>query len=227
MDVSVDIDALRRKHKTELVERALRIYRPTDAIEETAPAWVDFLLSTGNVGRMIECLKNGGHLPDSFMHGNQDGNAREPLNYAGTAALDQRLESLRAGMPEKLQITITNHSSSVWQNTESTPINASYHWLDQDGAVVQFDGVRTPLPEPIPPGRTIALSLNVTPPSKAGRYQLLLSLVHEGICWFEERGFEATSYPVEIEWCLPASTARVLDEMKYLRGILQTEEQAN
>jgi len=224
MDLNIDIDALRRKHKTELVERALSIYQPEGDPQQVRSFWLERLLEGQDVRQMLEHLKAGEPLPEGLAVPVAEERGDEEARYAGTAAMKQRLEVLRAGMPEKLRIAISNQSAAVWENSEATPINACYHWLDAHGEIVQFDGVRTPLPEPIAPNGSLELELNVIPPSQPGRYQLQITLVHEGVCWFEEQGFTATAYPVDIEWCLPASTTRVLEEFAYGQDVWAQQE---
>lgn len=224
--MDLELETLRRRHKTELVETALRIYKLEDSAKEAMLFWVDYLLATSDINHMLDCLKQGKPLPEKreFAHANVVDD--EPGQYAGTAVMQQQIEPLRAGMPEKLSIAISNHSSAAWEHTQSTQINACYHWLDGVGNVVQFDGERTPLPTAIAPGESLPLELNVVPPFQPGHYQLQLTLVHEGACWFDEHGFEVTTYPVDVEWCLPVSTSRVMDEFEYLRDILTQERKA-
>lgn len=226
MDLNIDIDALRRKHKTELVERALSVYQPEGDTQQVKSFWLERLLQGQDLRQMLDHLKAGEPLPEGLAPPAEKEQGGEEERYAGTAAMRQRLEVLRAGMPEKLRIAISNRSAATWENTEATAINACYHWLDEHGEVVQFDGVRTPLPEPIAPSVSLEFELNVIPPSQPGRYQLQLTLVHEGVCWFEEQGFTATAHPVDIEWCLPASTTRVLEEFAYGRDVWAQQEAA-
>ena len=68
------------------------------------------------------------------------------------------------------------------------PVFASYHWLDEKGAVAVQDGVRTPLPRAVAPGDTCEMTLRVDTPRVAGRYTLAVDLVEEGVCWFSGAG---------------------------------------
>lgn len=215
LDTILDITSLRRKHKAELVKHALRIYPVETDVEKVGSFWLERLLNGDSVKRMLDYLRTGEVFPEPPTPREAEHYGSEKLRYAGTAVIKQLLGGLRAGMPEKLRIAISNHMTSTWENSESTPINASYHWLNEQGDIVHFDGVRTPLPGVVGPGESLEIDLNVIPPSQAGRYQLQLTLVHEGVCWFEEQGFTMTTYPVDVEWCLPASTNRVLEEFAY------------
>ncbi|MGE6512613.1 hypothetical protein [Vreelandella aquamarina] len=224
MDANTNIDALRRKHKKMLVDRAMGLYQPTDDTPAVKEEWVSFLLKGNAAEEMIQRLKTnevpGGNLPTKQLTQSKNNN----LTYLGTTTLAKPLEKLRSGIPVNIEVNITNHGNTLWQNNSSNSINASYHWLNENGSPFLYDGVRTPLPNAIAPGETLPLTLKVVPPSHSGSYQLQLTLVHEGVCWFEERGFTPTTYPIYIEWCLPASTTRVLEEFAYGQDVWAKQE---
>jgi hypothetical protein len=79
-----------------------------------------------------------------------------------------------------------------------------------------FESMRTPLPQPIEPGQTAELALQVLPPNQPGEHSLMLTLVQEGVGWFEEQGFAAPVYDIPVDWNLPKSTRRVLEEMSHV-----------
>lgn len=223
----MNIDALRIRHKQTLVEHAIRLYKP----ESDGPAfrenWINFLLERNAVEEMIQHFKKNSSLSRFFSTSGSDQTEHpKALSYLGAAKLTSQLTKLRSGIPIDLDVTIENHSNTKWENTSSTQINASYHWLDESGAPYEYDGMRTPLPAVISPGDSVAIKLKVIPPSYPGCYQLQLTLVHEGVCWFESGGFNATVNPIEIEWCLPGSTDRVFEEIKYLQDIWANEQVA-
>ncbi len=63
----------------------------------------------------------------------------------------------------------------------------SYHWLDGEGEVVQWDGRRTTVPHPVGAGETVDLDVVIEPPPQAGFLRLQWDMVEEGVCWFSER----------------------------------------
>ena len=64
-------------------------------------------------------------------------------------------------------------------------------------AIFQHDGLRTPLNcERVDAGQTATEGVNVVAPAVKGQYQLMLTLVQEGICWFEHQGFKPAMYQV-------------------------------
>jgi hypothetical protein len=63
---------------------------------------------------------------------------------------------------------------------------------DNTGAVIERDYARAWLPGSIGPGAQADVEIDVPMPTDAGRYQLRLDLVSEGIDWFETCGSEVT-----------------------------------
>ena len=87
-----------------------------------------------------------------------------------------------------LAVEVKNLSDYLWKSEGTNPINISYHWLDEDWNMVVFDGERTPLPEGgIATGESKIVSAQIHAPTKSGNYRLMLSLVQENVCWFEDK----------------------------------------
>jgi len=127
------------------------------------------------------------HLDSSHVTGQYDvryGAYRGPL----ASAPGERLFGV---------IALTNEGWETW-TTGANAIFASYHWLDEHGRVVQFDGERTPLPRAIRPGETCDVALAVHAPAEVGRYQLAIDLVREGVTWFSEAGHPWLAQPFEV-----------------------------
>jgi hypothetical protein len=82
-------------------------------------------------------------------------------------------------------VTLTNVGTLAWQ---TGVVNLSYHLLTGAGAVVAWDGQRTPLASAIAPGQTVVLSAIVKLPPAAGAYSLRWDLVQEGVTWFSGQG---------------------------------------
>ena len=98
-----------------------------------------------------------------------------------------------------LEAEITNASSQTWGSTGQRPVYLSYHWQAPDGGWLEFDGERTPLPHDLAPGETIRHYLTIKAPPQPGPAQLHLTLVQEGVSWFDEQGCPALVIPVSIE----------------------------
>lgn len=86
-----------------------------------------------------------------------------------------------------LYVTVENRGRARWRwGLEQQPeIRVSYHWRAPDGAMVAYEGLRSPLPCPIDPGDSAIVPVWVEAPSATGRYRLEIDLVHEHVRWFE------------------------------------------
>jgi hypothetical protein len=95
---------------------------------------------------------------------------------------------MRANAEVLATVTIRNRSWRTWSSESQPPILLSYHWLDSRGAIVEEDGLRTPLPRVVSPGETCTMSLRIRTPAIPGRYTLAVDLVEEGLRWFSRAG---------------------------------------
>lgn len=131
-----------------------------------------------------------------------------PLTYEGSIEAIETPERLKVGMPEKFKVKVENRSNHSWHVDEKKMIRVCYHWFNEKSEVVIYDGHRTPLPHRLDPGESVEAEVIITPPSTIGSYILELSLVHEGACWFEERGFRTCRLTLEVSWCFSPSIER-------------------
>src|SRR4051812_7102002 len=74
---------------------------------------------------------------------------------------------------------------------------ASYHWLDDRGNAIVWDGIRTPLP-PLAPGERAQLDVDVRAPIPPGRYRLAFDMVAERRAWFSELGSPMLTRDLEV-----------------------------
>ena len=95
-------------------------------------------------------------------------------------------------------VPLANSGVAPWTATGANLVDLSYHWLDATGAVVVWDGVRSPLPADVPPGGNATVSATVTTPTKAGSYVLVFDLVREGIAWFGSLGATPLRLPAQV-----------------------------
>lgn len=97
-------------------------------------------------------------------------------------------------------VTVFNISKYKWVKKELEPISLSYHWKNKFGGKVYFfDGVRTEFPDNnILPNESFTMEMNVKAPSVKGNYILELTIVRDGMYWFEEMGFKSLNSNVEI-----------------------------
>ena len=92
--------------------------------------------------------------------------------------------TLEAGSRTSISIVVTNDGSVTWSTADGFAI--SYHWLDTAGETVVWDGLRSPLPEIVPPGASIELMASVEAPRRPGDYLLRWDVVQEGVQWLSE-----------------------------------------
>jgi hypothetical protein len=88
-------------------------------------------------------------------------------------------------------VSLRNTGVLTWTRTPPSFTRLSYHWQRVGGApatLADFEGLRTELPEDVPPGGMINLLGLVRGPRVPGTYRLSWDLVQEGVCWFSERG---------------------------------------
>jgi SAM-dependent methyltransferase len=98
-------------------------------------------------------------------------------------------EVMRTLQDVTVDITVRNSSWREWRSEQTPhPILLSYHWLDARRGPIEYDGVRTPLPRPVAPGESCAMTMRVRAPAKPGRYVLEIDLVEEDVSWFSRAG---------------------------------------
>lgn len=100
----------------------------------------------------------------------------------------QALEQLRLNEVVALEAEITNTSGQTWGSIGQRPVHLSYRWQAPAGGWLEFDGLRTPLPHDIAPGETFRHYLTIKTSSQPGDALLQLTLVQEGVAWFDEQG---------------------------------------
>ncbi|HWM93630.1 MAG TPA: hypothetical protein VN493_22930 [Thermoanaerobaculia bacterium] len=126
------------------------------------------------------------------------------LTYLGTGeALDADLYAVRWGntiVPErvtagqrfKVITRLFNRSRVTWPNRGGASVRLSYHWRTPDGRAVLWEGERTELPTPVPPGGRVSVTQEVLAPEQPGTYVLELDPVFENVGWFSEQNGGAT-----------------------------------
>jgi hypothetical protein len=110
----------------------------------------------------------------------------------------------RAGALTTARSEIGNVGTATW----GPDIAASYHWLDERGNAIVWDGIRTPLPGAVAPGEQVELEIAVRAPMPPGSYGFVLDLVAEHRAWFAELGSEDS--PNDAVAVLPRTEATAL-----------------
>jgi hypothetical protein len=113
------------------------------------------------------------------------------INYQGKIEVHDFPSEVHCNSQMVIPATIYNDTTTYWGEGRY-PIRVSYHWLDNDGKMVVFDGYRTQLGQNgsgLVPEGFMKLGIHVTAPSQPGNYQLQITLVQEGVTWFNNRDF--------------------------------------
>ncbi len=89
-----------------------------------------------------------------------------------------------AGERFDLEVSYTNHGRWTLATVPPVPVMASSRWLRAGAA--QIDGPRCPLREPLWPRATVTQPVPLVAPDAPGTYELRLSLVQDGVMWFDD-----------------------------------------
>jgi hypothetical protein len=115
------------------------------------------------------------------------------------------LEPPRAGALGRARVDLDNVGTAAWRTRgRSEGVRLSYHWLDELGNPIVWDGIRTELTQTVPAGAHAEVEFLVRAPIPPGRYRLALDMVDEGRCWFAELG----SPPLELDVVVRKRLAR-------------------
>ncbi len=98
------------------------------------------------------------------------------------------MPTIGIGQTVLVPVTVNNVGQGIFSTTSSTPVDLGYHWYDQVGKLVIWDGMRTKLPSDLQPGQTVTLQAQVQSPPDGGSYQLRFDLAQEGVAWFSSKG---------------------------------------
>ncbi len=81
---------------------------------------------------------------------------------------------------------VENRGQAVWRwgRDQQPEIRVSYHWRSIDGRMIEFEGLRSPLPCTVSPGGSTIVPVWLKAPFEPGTYILELDLVHEHMRWF-------------------------------------------
>jgi hypothetical protein len=101
------------------------------------------------------------------------------------------LEPVEAGAVSHAHVVLENAGTAAWRD-----LNISYHWLDDRGNPIVWDGIRHALAAA--PGERIERDLEVRGPIPPGRYRLAFDLVDEHRFWFAELGNYTPEFEVDV-----------------------------
>jgi hypothetical protein len=109
--------------------------------------------------------------------------------------LAYELPELRAGTTGTARVRLRNAGSAAWRSRGVSGVQLSYHWLDDRGNAIVWDGPRVAFAWPVEPGEETEVDVELRAPQPPGRYRLAFDLVEEFRFWFAEVG----STPLELD----------------------------
>lgn len=89
---------------------------------------------------------------------------------------------LRPGAEARERLVVRNDGSLPW--TVGSGFALSYHWFSRSGAMVSWDGERTPVERTLAPGDAMAIEARLQAPDQPGLYRLQWDMVQEHVAWF-------------------------------------------
>jgi hypothetical protein len=106
---------------------------------------------------------------------------------------DWALEDVHAGAVTFARVEVENAGTVRWNDE----IRLAYHWLDDRGNPIVWDGDRTHVPH-LAPGERAEIRPRVRGPIPPGRYGFAFDLVAEFRAWFKELGGEDLRTTVDV-----------------------------
>jgi hypothetical protein len=116
---------------------------------------------------------------------------------------------VQAGALHDVDVEALNTGSAPWRTRgPEDGLFLSYHWLDERGNPILWDGIRTPLERVVAPGEALAQSMEVRAPIPPGRYRFAVDFVEEHRFWVAELGTAQYEEELDVQ-PRDASAARV------------------
>ena len=110
------------------------------------------------------------------------------------------LAPVEAGTLQQATVEVENVGSATWRTRgPKDGLFVAYHWLDERGNPIVWDGRRTPLERPVAPGETLRQQFALRAPIPPGRYRLAVDIVEEHRFWLAELGNQPLEQEVDVE----------------------------
>lgn len=97
------------------------------------------------------------------------------------------LAPVEAGARQLATVEAENMGTAPWRTRGNEDgLFLAYHWLDERGNAIVWDGERTALERAVEPGDTLRQAMAVRGPIPPGRYRFAVDLVEERRFWLAE-----------------------------------------
>jgi hypothetical protein len=123
-----------------------------------------------------------------------------PDLYRAKVSCKKSPSSMRVGTRHGVPVKVRNDSAFTWYGLyDGVPdVRLSYHWLNYDRTIYQWDGQRTHLHGEIPPEESMCLNAQVQSPTEPGQYILQWDLVIEQVGWFSIQGWQMPELAITV-----------------------------
>jgi hypothetical protein len=121
-----------------------------------------------------------------------------PVGPLAVRWLAYELPAFRAGTTGVGRVSLRNDGSAPWRSRGAAGVQLSYHWLDDRGNAIVWDGPRVAFERQVDPGEEVELAVELRAPQPPGRYRLAFDLVEETRFWFAEIGSSPLHLDVEV-----------------------------
>jgi hypothetical protein len=94
--------------------------------------------------------------------------------------------AVRNGESFPVVLDLENGSRCFLASYAPNPVHIAFHWIKAETLeTAVFEGARSRIYPPLPPGRTFRYTAKIQAPDEPGTYLLRLTLVQESITWFD------------------------------------------
>ncbi len=122
-----------------------------------------------------------------------------PVGPLAVRWLAYELPPQPAGAATKARILLENAGSAAWRPEPGRRIELAYHWLDERGNALVWDGIWTHFGRrAVEPGDRLEVEADLRAPMPPGRYRLAWDIVEEGRFWLSELGNTMLELDVEV-----------------------------
>ena len=125
---------------------------------------------------------------------------KPPSVFSAQYSAPQSSLEVAASSNFTLPLTVKNTSTAAWDSKAAQgPVLAAYHWLAADKKMLLVDGNRTAFATPVAPNAEATIKLAVAAPKAPGDYILQVSLVQEGVSWFESKDVKPLELNIKVK----------------------------
>src|SRR5438034_3291628 len=108
-------------------------------------------------------------------------------------------DAVEVGATTSVKVTVRNFGDGVWEASGSRAVSLSYHLYDPSGALITWDGLRTPLAADVASGGSAVVDMAFAAPLLTGIYTVRPDLVRDGSTgWLSNDGSAAGAFSLKV-----------------------------